>query len=671
MNNYYLKQTVTNPSSLPADFDQELNLAQKEAVYFDDGPLLVIAGAGSGKTKTLVYRVARLVHSGIRPERILLLTFTRKSSQEMLRRATSILDNRCNQVAGGTFHSFANQVLRKFGSPLGLSENFTILDRSDAEDLISLIRKELGMVSSDKRFPKKNTIADLGSKSINTQREIESILAEEYPQFIDFKQEIERILTEYRVYKDTTHVMDYDDLLVKLLKLLTDHPLVREKLQNLFDYILVDEYQDTNSIQAEIVRCLANEKQNVMVVGDDSQSIYSFRGANFRNIMQFPDMFPGARVITLEQNYRSCQPILDITNALINRAREKYTKTLFTSKSGGIKPIYVEADNENMQSRFVCQRVLEMREKNIPLNKIAVLIRSGWHSNDLEVELRSQKIPFVKYGGFKFVETAHVKDVISYLRIIHNPQDTISWHRVLLLLEGIGPKGAADITRAIKQSLSTNSSVALEKYEKKVFFKEFKALIKLILGDHSSATPAQSAEAVLEYYNPLFRLKYDDFSKRGTDLESIQSIAERYETLEDFLSEMSLEPPEASQVDSLPEGKDEEKLILSTIHSAKGLEWHSVFILSVVDGFLPSFRSLGDLAQMEEERRLLYVAMTRAEENLYIIKPNLDHSPGVFHRYGGMQLSKLSRFLDEGDLINQYTERYTLVDECHHWLERL
>lgn len=649
-------------NTLPANFDSELNPAQLEAVYHDDGPMLVIAGAGSGKTKTLVYRVARLVASGVSPDAILLLTFTRKSSQEMLRRATHILDSRCQKVGGGTFHAFSNIVMHRYGHHIGYDERFTILDRTDAEDLVSMIRREAGLNKVDKRFPKKNTILSVISKAINTNRDMGEVLMQDFPQFAEFKDDLIQIAAQYRDQKKAMQVMDYDDLLVNLCILLRNVPEVREQLQSHYRYIMVDEYQDTNKIQAEILRYLAGDTGNIMAVGDDAQSIYSFRGANFKNIMRFPEIFEGCKIVKLEQNYRSTQPILDLTNAIIDRAKERYAKRLFSDRVEGLKPTYIEADSEYAQSRFVTQKVLELRESGIELSEIAILIRSGWHSNDLEVQLQASNIPFQKFGGFKFIETSHVKDVLAYLRIMANPLDSVSWNRVLMLLPGVGPKAASDIIKSVLSDREVHPSVALGKFIKKLYFKDVMELCDLVF-PQTPKKPAALIADVMVYYRPFFKDKYDDHHKREQDIESVETVAARFDALDQFLDEMTLEPPTDSQSGAAPESLDDEKLTISTIHSAKGLEWKAVFLISAVDGYLPSFQSLGDLGQIEEERRLMYVALTRAKDQLFVIKPNLDMSSNNHYRHTGMQFSQVSRFLEEGALLDKFAQKLALVSE--------
>ena len=426
---------------------------------------------------------------------------------------------------------------------------------------------------------------------------------------------------------------------------------------------MVDEFQDTNKIQHEIILNLIGPEKNILVVGDDAQSIYSFRGADFKNIIDFPNQFKDTEVITLEQNYRSVQPILDLTNEVISHAQERYAKNLFTKNDGVQKPVFIETDSENTQSRFVCQKILELREEGTSLKDIAVLVRSGWHSNDLEVELKSRNIPFTKVGGFKFVEAAHVKDVISFLRIIFNPGDLVSWKRILLLTEGIGPKGALDIGYYISQRLKEPEHITCDPFIKKKYYTQLMTLVQLIFNKkNKTMSPAKLIDMILSFYKPLFKRHYEDYNKRKSDLDSIANISERYTSLEDFLSEMSLEPPETSQMDSEAKDSEDEYITISTIHSAKGLEWNTIFLLSAVDGYLPSFQSLGDSKQIEEERRLLYVALTRAKENLFILKPNLEASSGQYYRYTGIQFSKLSRFL-ELENIKDLSETWSLIEE--------
>lgn len=639
------------------NYREELNAAQFEAVVTTEGPILVVAGAGTGKTRTLVFRVARLVEMGIDPANILLLTFTRKAAAEMLRRASALLDGRCDRVGGGTFHSFANTVLRRYGSVLGLNANFTILDRTDSEDVINLLRAGLGLDKKEKRFPRKQAIGEMFSMAINKSVPLPQLLEEQYGHLVDHLPDLLELQARYVAYKSERHLLDYDDLLTKLRDVLSLHADVRQRLSQRYRYVMVDEYQDTNALQAEIVRLLAAEHDNVMAVGDDAQSIYSFRGANFRNIMDFPKLFPDTRVIALEKNYRSTQPILDLTNAIIARAQERYTKNLFTSKGSGPSPVLVAAENEQFQSRFICQRILELREEGVPLNEMAVLFRSSFHSFDLEIELSRHDIPFVKRGGFRFIETAHVKDVLAHLRIMANPGDAVSWHRVLLLLEGVGPRTSEEIIRWIASE--GEPGARLETFPRRTLATDLRALANLVgrLHDLRSA-PGEQVDEVLRYYEPILkRVHREDYPKRRKDLEHFATIAARYSELETLLTDMALEPPSDSVADVLAVDPDEGLLTLSTIHSAKGLEWHSVFVIWAAEGKFPSEYNLHDEEEVEEERRLMYVATTRAKEQLYITYPISIYDRGV-----GFVMGKPSRFIE--DLPHELLRPVTLVEEA-------
>ncbi len=631
------------------DYKNELNKAQLEAVESINGPYLVIAGAGSGKTRVLVHRVAYLVEQGVQPEQILLLTFTRRAAEEMLRRASLLLDERCKKISGGTFHSFANMILRKYAKLLEISNNFTILDQADAEDAVNLVRTQLGYHKSEKRFPRKHAILEVISKSVNKSEDIADVLYDEYPQFMEFTDEVKKIRQEYNKYKREKSLLDYDDLLVFLKNLLSKHEDVRASLSAKYKYIMVDEYQDTNKLQAHIACLLAADHANIMVVGDDAQSIYSFRGANFKNIIDFPKIFKGTKIITLEENYRSTQPILNLTNAVIGQAKEKFEKHLYTQKKEGNTPIFLDCTDENSQSRFVADKILELREEGIALKDMAVLFRSGWHSNDLEIELASRNIPFAKYGGQKFVEAAHIKDLLSYLRIAYNAQDQVSWLRALLLIPKIGPKTATKIIEAV-----INNSKDEELLRKNMELIKLLELLKSVDCQHDA--PAKIIEKFLNYYQPLLKAKYDDFNKRLNDLDSLLRIADRYKTTEQFLVDMALEPPERSLIEAGKRDKHDAALTLSTIHSAKGLEWHTVFLIYVAEGHLPSYLSLETDDEIEEERRLFYVAATRAKVNLFLLKPHIDRSPRSFMDGGGSVFTQVSRFLEQGGLLNKFVD---------------
>lgn len=631
------------------NYQQELNPAQLKAVESTNGPHLVIAGAGSGKTRVLVHRVAYLVEQGVRPEHILLLTFTRRASEEMLRRASILLDERCKHVSGGTFHSFANMILRKYAKFLELNNNFTILDQADAEDVVNLVRTQLGFHKSEKRFPRKHAILEAISKSVNKSEDIADVLYDEYPQFMEFTEEIKKIRNEYDKYKRQKSLLDYDDLLVYLKNLLTRHEDVRVSLAAKYKYIMVDEYQDTNKLQAHIACLLAADHANIMVVGDDAQSIYSFRGANFKNIIDFPKIFKDTKIITLEENYRSTQPILNLTNAVISQAKEKFEKNLYTQKKDGNIPVFIDCPDENAQSVFVADKILELREEGVALKDIAVLFRSGWHSNDLEIELAARNIPFAKYGGQKFVEASHIKDIMSYLRVSYNTCDQVSWLRALLLIPKIGPKTAEKIIQAIIDKKGLKELLQKNRELEKLF-----ELLKE--ADCQKDEPAKIIEKLLPYYQPLLKIKYDDFNKRLNDLDSLLRIAERYKTVEQFLVDMALEPPERALIEPAKKDKSDFPLTLSTIHSAKGLEWHTVFLIYVAEGHLPSYLSLETEDEVEEERRLFYVASTRAKINLFLLKPHIDRSPRSFMDGGGSVFTQVSRFLEQGNLLDKFVD---------------
>ena len=632
-------------------YKAQLNASQYEAITSTEGPLLVIAGAGSGKTRTLTYRVARLVEEGVPPSSILLLTFTRKAAQQMLERATELLDSRCGKVAGGTFHSFGNSILRNYASHLGLDPGFAIMDRVDAEAAISILRKEIDAGRTHRSFPRKHTLANIFSRVVNKMTTIEDVVYDDYSHLSSDMEAIAHIFQAYQRHKREHLLFDFDDLLVYLQQLLKSHPDIRERISSSFRYIMVDEYQDTNKIQAEILYLLTGAHQNIMVVGDDSQSIYAFRGANFRNIMEFPNMFPGTRIITLEENYRSIQPILDLTNVIIDQAAEKYSKTLFTQKSGGSMPVLVSARDENSQSLFVVHKIQELIDQGVALNQIAVLFRAGFHSFDLEIELNREQMPFIKVGGFRFVESAHIKDVLAHLRVISNPHDRISWYRILQLVKKIGPTTAQKVFEAIKNEgsgytglLSVKSTTGALKG-----LNRLKDLFSEIDGCPMSV--ARMGEAIIKYYLPILKERHDDHPKREKDLEQLLAIMERYGSLENFLTDMALEPPNTSVGDTFAtETASKDRLVLSTVHSAKGLEWHTVFIIWALDGRFPSAQSIYKEEDLEEELRLMYVAATRAREKLYFTYPGQ-----IYDRSAGVILNRPSRFIDmiPADILEQ------------------
>jgi DNA helicase-2/ATP-dependent DNA helicase PcrA len=621
---------------------------------------LIVAGAGTGKTRTLVYRVAHLIDQGIDPRSILLMTFTRRAAEEMLRRASLLIDSRCSQVSGGTFHSFANLVLRAHGRHVNLAPSFTIMDRPDSEDVIQTLRSDMGLNTKEKRFPRKQTVAEIFSMTHNKQIGLSELLELEYPHLAELNHELAEMQRRYVDFKQTKSLIDYDDLLTKLRDLLANHEAVRDRLSDTYRFIMVDEYQDTNQLQSEIVRLLAATHDNVAVVGDDAQSIYSFRGANFRNIMDFPKHFAGARIIKLEENYRSTQPILNLTNEIIARAAEGYDKRLFTRKSVGSRPKLVQAGSEQMQSQFVCQKILELREEGVPLWDMAVLFRSSFHSFDLEIELARRQIPFVKRGGFQFMETSHVKDLLAHLRVVANPLDAVSWNRVLMLLEGVGPGASQKIIKWLLEG--GNAVERLRSYNAKGKAAHgLRTLAQVLEEAAKSESPSEQAQYLMQYYVPILKQNYpDDHPKRLRDMEHFQGMTERYRSLERLLSDMALEPPNDSIAGVLAVDPDEGPLVLSTIHSAKGLEFHSVFIIWALEGRFPSFYNTGSADELEEERRLLYVAATRAKQNLFISYPTR-----VFDKSLRMVLSQPSQFID--GMSERMLEPVALVPEGSYW----
>ena len=620
--------------------NQELNASQNEAVSTIDGPVLVIAGAGSGKTRTLTYRVAKLIEKGIPPEQILLLTFTRKSSQEMLYRASLLMDDTCSRVVGGTFHAVASNLLRRYGFHLGYSPQFTILDRSDSEGIINLIKSSLELSGAGKRFPSKRVIINIISQTVNKQLDLDALVEQRYWHLSEFVDDLRRICEHYTKFKLEHNLMDYDDLLVNLHKILKIKEVGAE-LSNRFTHIMVDEYQDTNHIQDEIVRLIAKPQNNVMVVGDDSQSIYSFRGADFRNIIDFPKKFTDCKLVTLEENYRSTQPILSLTNGIIANASEKYTKNLFTSILGGEKPLIYSAKNEAEQASFVGQTITRLIEEGAKLSEIAVLFRSGFHSYKLELELVSRQCPFEKRGGMKLTESAHIKDVLSYLRVIYNPQDNLAWNRILLLLDKVGPKTAQNILNTIKNK--DDAIGALQRYKTTAKWKDsFQKLISTLIEVRSLTSPLEQFETVMGYYQDIFeRVYHDDYPNRSKDLDQLQEIVVEYTDLESFIKDTALDPPETVISDGYKENTDSGSIVLSTVHSAKGLERDTVFVINLAEGKFPSGMAQTP-EEIEEERRLLYVAATRAKKKLYLVYPREASKPGHFG-----EPTVISRFLDE------------------------
>ncbi len=632
------------------DYERELNEAQFKAVTTTEGPLLIVAGAGTGKTRTLVYRVARLVDIGAKPESILLLTFTRRAAGSMLTRAAALADARCQRVSGGTFHSLGHSVLRKYSELAGVARNFTVLDQSDTEDLIDLLRRQVKLTPGNARhFPRKRTIAAIFSMMVNKVQTLKQVLNNEYPQFTDERRNLETLFKSFEDFKRTRHMLTYDDLLVRLREALESSQELRERLSDQYRYIMVDEYQDTNKLQAQIVKLMTARHDNVAVVGDEFQSIYSFRGASHRNMLEFPKLFPSAQIIKLEENFRSTQPILDVANSIIADVKESFKKRLYSRIEGGQPPVVVSARDENEQSRFVAQRIADLREENVPLREIAVLFRSSSHSFDLEIELGKHNIPFRKFGGMRFAESAHIKDALAFLRVVVKPSDTLSWFRSLKLIEHIGDATVYQILEHLgverREFRSSRTKAALFKKlhnfpGRAGYQAQLVRLARVFTTVCESKTPSEQLAAVLRFYRPLLKNKYDDVQRRSRDLEHLQTIAKRYKTAAKLLEDVALDPTEAVQGNASRNGGG--FVTLSTVHSAKGLEWDNLFVIWMTDGWFPANRFQDEFDDFEEERRLLYVATTRAKKDLHFVYP-------AVNVYNGPETDgspTLSRFLE-------------------------
>jgi len=659
-----------NAAELQTDYLELLNPAQRQAASygskssedkFTAGPLLVIAGAGTGKTMTLAHRVAHLIIQGVNPERILLLTFTRRAALEMTRRVESIV----RQALGGandssvsngilpwsgTFHSVANRLLRRYAHNLGLDPGFSVLDRGDSADLMDVVRYEQGLSKKSRRFPKKATCLAIYSRCVNTRKPLLDSLNETFPWCADWEPELRSLFRHYVEQKQRIQALDYDDLLLYWGHLVADAELAAE-IGSWFDHVLVDEYQDTNLLQAEILQALKPDGHGMTIVGDDAQSIYSFRAADVENILSFSDQFiPAAKIVTLEQNYRSTQPLLDAANCVIAESERQYKKNLFSNKPGGGKPRYVTVEDSDAEAEMVVEEILAHREEGMLLKDQAVLFRSAHHSDRLELELVRRNIPYVKYGGLKFLEAGHVKDFLSILKWAENPRNRVAAFRVLKLLPGMGPSYAA---RGFDFLLENDFAFsAIDEFKPpsatQADWPEFCKLMSALSSADPSAEMWQSQiSGTRRWYQPHLERLYDSLDTREADLEQLEQISGRYPTRERFLTELTLDPPAAAGDLSGTPHLDEDYLILSTVHSAKGQEWDSVFVLNFSDGNFPSEFATGKPEMIEEERRLLYVAMTRAKQSLSLIAPLRYHvtqqrRDGDKHVYGAR-----SRFMTD------------------------
>jgi DNA helicase II / ATP-dependent DNA helicase PcrA len=633
---------------------EELNPEQREAVEVPDGPLLVIAGAGSGKTRTLAYRVAHLVRQGVAPETILLLTFTRRAAEEMLRRAQGAvgkssggekISGQFGRIWGGTFHAMSNRLLRTYAKAIGMSPEFTVLDEGDSQNLMNVARRNLGLNAKKERFPQKGTLLAIYSRTVNTGRgpaALAETIKSYFPWVAMQLDDVRELFRQYVQLKHERNLLDYDDLLLFWLELLKDEK-VADLIEARFSHILVDEYQDTNPLQADILKGMRRHNKNIMVVGDDAQAIYAFRAATVRNILDFPNHFPGCRVVTLTQNYRSVQPILEATNRVIAYARERYTKDLWSDRKSDQKPYLVTCFDEREQTDYVIDEILKHFEEGVPLRHQAVLFRAGQLSADLEIELVRRNIPYHKYGGLRYLEAAHVKDLLSFLRVLENSRDDLAWHRILNLLPGIGEGTATDIYEQFAGSGFSYAHLAAIEVPPRA--REKYAELAALLGDLGGRkhTPvAEEVRRVRQFYTTLLPDLYENAEVRDRDLDHLELVAQGYKSRRQFLTDLALDPPSSTSDLAGPPTRDEDWLVLSTMHSAKGLEFDVVYVIHAADGFIPSDLSTGSVEETEEERRLLYVAMTRARNLLHVTFPLRYYSKpyGYSDRHGYAQLTR-------------------------------
>ena len=674
MSRDYVLQPFRPAIHLQIDYARELNEQQLAAVQAPPGPSLVIAGAGSGKTRTLVYRVAYLLEQGIPPDRILLLTFTNKAAKEMMRRVGDLLGQELASLWGGTFHSVGSRILRRHAELVGHRRDFTILDREDANHLIKTCLAESGVDVKATRFPKAEVLGDIFSLAVNTRKTAPEVLEEQYDYFSELASQISDIEKRYAARKLATHAMDFDDLLALWLRLLQEHEDVREQYQRRFQFILVDEYQDTNRLQGDLIDLLAARHHNVMAVGDDAQSIYAWRGANYENILKFPERYPEAKVFKIETNYRSTPEILLVANAAIAANVHQFEKKLAPARKSGAKPMLVPCDDAAVQAAFVAQRVLELREEGADLNKMAVLYRSHFHALELQLELPRRNIPFSITSGIRFFEQAHIKDVTAWLKLVVNPRDELSFKRLVQLLPGIGGKGAeklwqkfsGELPKNIQHPTSntehrTHTARALQSCAADVPKKaaaawgQFTAtMAQLEAGDVRTDSSKMIRLAIEAGYEDHLKENYANYRSRLEDLEQLAVFARQFETVADFLAQLALLTNVEAE-DDRPAARDDERLRLSTVHQAKGLEFDVVFVIMLCDGLFPSARALEADAGEEEERRLLYVAITRARNELYLAYPLIRATPGG----AGDILQRPSRFLDEipKELIEEWNLR--------------
>ena len=652
---------------------------------YKSGPLLIVAGAGTGKTDTLAHRVAHLVLHGVDPARIMMLTFTRRAAVEMRRRAFELAKSALNETLGGvsqgilqrmswagTFHSVGNRLLRHYARHLKLDPQFSVLDRGDCADLLDTLRQELGLAQKEQRFPRKDTCLQIYSHRINTQRPLKETLEAQFPWCAQWESDLTRLYRAYVERKQQNSLLDYDDLLL-YWQIMMSHPRLAAHVGGHFDHVLVDEYQDTNRLQAEIVHALKPDGAGLAVVGDDAQAIYSFRAAAVENILGFPDRFtPRAEVVTLAQNYRSTQQVLDVANAVMAEAPRQHRKHLLSSRGEGPRPRLIAVEDLQVQAECVCAEILKRREANVPLRKQAVLFRSASHSDVLEVELGRRQIPFVKYGGLKFLEASHIKDLLAVLRWADNPRNGLAAFRTLQLLPGMGP---ANARRALDHLQSNGGALtSLQTFAPPPGAeKDWRKLVEVLLALADPQRPwTGQVHLAREWYRPHFERQYEHFHTRLGDLDQLEVLSGQYPSRERFLTELTLDPPNATSDLAGRPTLDEDYLVLSTIHSAKGMEWDTVYLLNVVDGSFPSEFSTGKPELIEEERRLLYVALTRAQNDLLLMAPlkfhlTAQHRLGDAHVYGGRSrflTDKVVKNLEPGTFQGSRIAADTLTEEA-------
>jgi len=675
MSRQYTLQRAPRSTSNHIDYAAELNEQQLAAVVAPPGPELIIAGAGSGKTRTLTYRVAYLLENGIDSRNILLLTFTNKAARQMLNRVANLLPVDASGIWGGTFHSIGNRMLRRHGSALGYGGGFTIMDREDQKDLINTVVASGGIDPKEIRFPKGNVLAEIFSFVVNTETPLEELLAGKFPYFLPLLEKIRDVRARYEKKKKATNSMDFDDLLEKTLAMLRQHDGIASFYRRQFQFILVDEYQDTNKIQADFIDLLAREHRNLMVVGDDAQSIYSWRGANFQNILEFPKRYPDAQVFRIEMNYRSVPEILQVANAAITANIEQFRKNLQpTRPSNAIKPAVVALNDGSEQAQFVAQRILELRDEDVDLNQIAVLYRAHYHALELQLELSRRGIPYQITSGLRFFEQAHIKDVISFLRFVANPRDEVAFKRMVKLLPGIGNRSAENLWNAWEKSVvaevadpgtgatSRSAGVSEPSYnfgerllamsvsaKSKKHWMQLGHTLDEIAPRGQPNLPSEMITSVVEaIYDDYAKVNFTNYELRREDLNQLAAFARQFNDVKDFLSQLAL----ISNVDAEPapaQSGEKEAVNLSTVHQAKGLEFHTIFVIWLTDGMFPSSRSLDRREALEEERRLFYVAITRAKDELYLTYPHMRLAGG----YGDI-FQRPSRFLKE--IPNQLVE---------------